>query len=210
MLIEIKHRSTELILCSFEAETLKDCVQQAVKSGADLYGADLCGADLYGANLYGANLRSANLYGANLCGADLYGANLYGANLRGANLRGANLRGANLYGANLYGANLRSANLYGANLYGANLYGEKIAISPILIGGLIWSVCISESYLEIGCQRHTHDEWKSFSDETIEEMESRASEFWKQNKSWLLAACKSHRKESLAYRKANPESEYKS
>ena len=194
MIIEIKHRFTESVLCKFEAESLKDCVQQAVKNGANLYGADLRGANLYGADLYGANLRGANLYGANLYGANLYGANLYGADLYGANLRGANL----------YGADLR-----GANLYGANLYGEKIAIAPILIGGLIWSICISESYLEIGCQRHTHDKWENFDDETIQEMESRASEFWKQNKSWLLAACEAHREESLAYRKANPESDVK-
>jgi hypothetical protein len=37
-------------------------------------------------------------------------------------------------------------------------------------------------------------------------MDSNASKFWQSNKSWLLSACKSHRKESLAYRKANPES----
>ena len=95
--------------------------------------------------------------------------------------------------------------MYSANLYGADLRGEKIAIAPILIGGLIWNVTISESYLEIGCQRHLHSEWSKFTDDEIAEMELRASDFWKQNKSWLLAACKSDRKESLAYRKSNPE-----
>ena len=74
-----------------ENNTVKDTLQEAVKSGANLYGADLLGA-----NLYGANLRGANLYGANLYGADLRGANLYGADLRGANLYGADLLGANL------------------------------------------------------------------------------------------------------------------
>jgi hypothetical protein len=132
-------------------------------------------------------------------------ADLYGADLRGANLYGANLRGANLRGANLYGANLRGANLYGADLRGANLYGEKIAIAPVLIGGFRWNVCISESYLEIGCQRHEHAEWAKFDDEEIADMADGASEFWKQWKKPLLDICKAHRKESLAYRKANPE-----
>ena len=54
-----------------ENNTVKDTLQEAVKSGANLYGANLYGANLYGANLRGADLGGANLRGANLCGADL-------------------------------------------------------------------------------------------------------------------------------------------
>ena len=133
-------------------------------------------------------------------GADLYGANLYGADLGGADLRGANLYGADLYGANLYGADLR-----GADLRGANLYGEKLAIAPISIINLYWDVLITESYMKIGCKRYRHEEWKAFDDVEISAMDSKASEFWKANKTWLLSACKAHKKESLAYRNANPE-----
>ncbi len=165
-----------------------------------MYGADLSGANLRDADLRGADLHSADLRGANLRGAKLRGANLRGADLRGADLHSADLRGANLRGANLCGADLR-----GANLRGANLCGEKIAIAPIFIGGLLWTVCISESYLEIGCQRYEHKAWSKFSDEEISNMSGDALSFWYSNKSWLLASCKSHRKESLAYRKANPE-----
>jgi hypothetical protein len=139
-----------------------------------------------------ANLRGADLYGANLRGADLRDANLYGANLRGADLRGADLRGADLRGADLRDANLE---------------GEKLAISPILIGGITWTVTISENYMRIGCQRHTHYEWDSFSSEEIAEMADEASSFWDKNKEWLLCACASHRNESLAYRADNPEKE---
>ena len=99
---------------TYEADTLKEVLVEAVKqkadlSDADLSGADLSGANLSGANLYGANLRRTNLYGANLSGANLSGADLYGADLSGAYLYGANLSGANLSGANLYGANLSGA-----------------------------------------------------------------------------------------------------
>ncbi len=74
-MIDIKHRHTDEILRSVDADTLS--------------GANLRGADLRGANLRGADLRGANLRGANLRGADLGGADLRGANLRGANLGGA-------------------------------------------------------------------------------------------------------------------------
>jgi uncharacterized protein YjbI with pentapeptide repeats len=147
------------------------------------------------------NLKSA-VVEAVKSGANLRGANLYGADLYGANLRGANLRCANLYGANLRGADLYGADLYGADLRGADFGGEILQICPIFINGLIWDICITESFMQIGCKRHEHKEWAKFSDDEIKRMESRASAFWLENKSWLMAACKSHRKQSLASRKA--------
>ena len=74
MLFKIKHRFSGSVLFSLETESLKLCVEAAVKDGANLYGADLYGADLYGADLRGANLRGADLRGANLRGANLDGA----------------------------------------------------------------------------------------------------------------------------------------
>jgi hypothetical protein len=149
MKTQIKNRFTGAVI--FECDTpdnvssglaVRDALEKAVASGANLYGADLSGAHLYGANLYGANLSGANLSdanlygahlscadlsGANLSGANLSGANLYGANLSGANLSGANLSGANLSGANLSYANLSDAHLSGANLYGAHLSGADLS-----------------------------------------------------------------------------------
>ena len=120
-------------------------------------------------------------------GADFYDANLRCANLRGAYLNDANLRDANLRGADFYDANLR-----GANLRGANLRGEILTKAPISILNLTWDTLITEGYMTIGCQRHTHAEWEAFTDEAISNMESRASEFWKANRDWLLSACKAH------------------
>jgi len=204
-MISIKHRFTGTTLCEFEVTDIRAALVKAVSQGADLQGADLQGADLQGADLRGAYLRGADLQGADLRGADLRGADLQGADLQGADLRGAYLRGADLQGADLRGAYLRGADLRGADLQGADLRGEKLAICPIFINGTIWDITITESFLTIGCQRHEHDKWKAFDDEEISRMESRAAAFWTQNKSWLLAACKAHRKESLAFRKANPE-----
>jgi uncharacterized protein YjbI with pentapeptide repeats len=111
MKFEIKHRFTGSVLFSLETDSLKLCVEAAVKSGANLTGANLSGADLSGANLRGADLTGAYLYGANLSRANLSRANLYGANLSGANLSRANL-----YRADLSGADLRGSNLSGADL----------------------------------------------------------------------------------------------
>ncbi len=96
-MIEIKHRYTQAILKTVDAETLRS---------ADLRGADLRGADLSGAYLIGSYLSGADLNGAYLRGADLRGAYLSGAYLRDAYLRDAYLSGADLNGADLRGAYL--------------------------------------------------------------------------------------------------------
>jgi hypothetical protein len=66
---EIKSRWNNEILFSLETESLKLCIEAAVKSGANLSRANLSGADLSGADLYGANLSGADLSGADLPGA---------------------------------------------------------------------------------------------------------------------------------------------
>ncbi|MDI3351115.1 hypothetical protein CAJKGGOM_00718 [Mycoplasmopsis arginini] len=123
-----------------------------------------------------------------------------GATLSCANLSGATLSCANLSGAYLSGANLSGAYLSYADLSYADLSGEKLAIAPISICNLTWSVLISETYLVIGCKRHTHDEWKSFNNASIKAMESRATDFWSANKVWILQACDAHKAESLKAR----------
>ena len=179
MKISILNRFSASVVfeADIENNTVKLTLELALKSSANLDGADLRGADLCGANLCGANL-----YGANLYGADLRGADLYGANLRGADLRGANLYGANLYGANLYGANLR----------GANLDDEKLTKTPLQLNNLKWFVLISDSYLRIGCQRHSISDWEKFKDSEIEKMDSGALDFWKKWKNSILTICKAH------------------
>ena len=169
MKIEIKHRCNPSVLFSHEVEgnTIYLTLKAAVYACANLHGADLSNADLHGANLSNADLR----------GADLRGAYLHGANLSGAYLRGANLHGADLHGADLSGAYLR---------------GEILTSSPISILNLTWPILITEGFMQIGCQRHSHEKWKSFDDADIQLMENRALEFWAQWKLPLLAMCDAH------------------
>ena len=97
--VDIKSRFViNTILYQSTKTKIKEAVEEAVSSGANLRGADLSDANLSDADLSDADLRDADLRGANLSDADLRGADLRGADLRGADLRGAELQNAKFYG----------------------------------------------------------------------------------------------------------------
>ena len=73
MIFEITNRWNGAIIFSLETESLRLCVEAAVKQNI--------------------NLRDSNLRGSNLRGSDLRGSNLRGSNLRDSNLRDS--KGAN-------------------------------------------------------------------------------------------------------------------
>jgi uncharacterized protein YjbI with pentapeptide repeats len=102
------------------------------------------------------------------------------ANLSGADLSGADLRYADLSGANLRGADLRYASLSGADLSGA----------ATIIYGLNWDVYITKNHIRIGCENHTLEDWESFGDDQINNMEIRALEFWNEYKAFILSQCR--------------------
>lgn len=52
MKIEIKHKTTAIVLFSIEAESIKLALKAAIEARADLSGADLNGADLNGAKIW--------------------------------------------------------------------------------------------------------------------------------------------------------------
>ena len=186
MKIQITALFSGSVLFEHEAEnnTVYLTLVAAVKARANL-----ANAYLGGAYLARANLANAYLGGAYLARANLDGANLANAYLGGAYLARANLDGANLGGANLGGANLARANLGGANLGGANLDGEVLNKAPISLINLQWSILITGQYMRIGCQRHTHEEWRDFTDVEIGNMEIGALAFWRKWKAPLLAIC---------------------
>jgi len=131
-LYSIKHRFDDSVLFEMECDSLKLCIEAAVKSDANLASANLASANLASTNLTGADLTGADLSGASLVRADLTGADLLDANLAWANLAYANLAHANLVradltGADLTGADLLDANLARADLTGADLSGASLA-----------------------------------------------------------------------------------
>ena len=104
--------------------------------------------------------------------------------LEDANLIDVNLEGANLEGANLEGANLRGANLIGANLRGANGNLKELKTMQIET----YSISFTKDILQIGCKRFSHTEWKNFSNDEIEKMDSQALSFWNKWKDFIFKA----------------------
>ena len=87
---------------------------------------------------------------------------------------------------------LETAIAEGANLQGANLGGAKNP--PMIITGLLWSIYINGvGMMRIGCQNHSIEDWKNFTDEKISAMDSNALTFWNQYESMLLSACDTHK-----------------
>ena len=119
---------------------------------------------------------------------DIYGQNLKGADLRDADLRAANLRDADLRAANLRDADLRDAYLGGADLTDANLFNcignmRQIKSAQFEKWGLTWT----HDTLQIGCQNHSIEDWKNFTDEQISKMDSGALKWWKKYKEIIFA-----------------------
>ena len=128
--------------------------------------------------LRGYDENSANLKGANLTGLDLQGALLKGANLTYVNLREVNLRKANLTYALLTGAILTGVNLEGAYLMGCTGNDKEIRN----INGLHYPITYTKDILQIGCEKHTPQEWYGFTDDIIDEMDVNALDFWARHK----------------------------
>jgi len=163
--MKILNRYTnEVIYEDKEIETIRELVEQAIKSGARLKGADLKGADLKGADLNGLNLSSADLSGSNLNNACLNNACLSSADLRGACLSSADLRGADLSSA----------------------VGNNREIITLFINK--YTVVFTRDTIQIGCKNYSIESWKNFSDEEILEMDSEALEWWEKWKDFIFLA----------------------
>ena len=87
---------------------------------------------------------------------------------------------------------VESAIQSGANLRDANLRGAKNA--ALLINGMHWDVIIDGiGNMQIGCQFHSIEGWKGFSDALINKMDENALDFWNKNKAMLLSICDSYK-----------------
>lgn len=89
------------------------------------------------------------------------------ANLENANLENANLRNANLVNANLENANLWKAYLRNACLVNANLGENHVRVYNFTE----YSCYRANDYFRAGCQIHTIEEWKNFTEEQIRSMD---------------------------------------
>jgi hypothetical protein len=87
--------------------------------------------------------------------------------------------------------NSSSAELYDSS---KAIYKNIASISktPISILGMMWPVFIFDYHIKIGCKLYLTEEWKGFTDEQINRFDKNAIEFWKKNKSAILAIAKTH------------------
>ncbi len=173
MKIEIKSRYSGEVLFAHEQEnnTIRITLELAVKANADLTDANLTNADLTNANLRYANLTDANLTNARLTNA----------NLRYANLTNANLTNADLTNADLTDARLTNADLTGAYLL---CVGDMKNIFTMQLD--YWKIGFTKDTLQIGCQRHLIEKWKTFDDEIINKMDNKALEWWRKWKDHIF------------------------
>ena len=101
----------------------------------------------------------------------------------------ADLSNADLSNADLSNANLRYADLSNADLSNADLLGEKLKSNPVFVYGLKWFITVTNEFLTIGCQRHSHSDWAGFDEARIESMHSGAIAFWRKWKPSLMLMC---------------------
>ena len=140
-------------------------------------------ANLSYANLSYADLRSANLRYADLSCADLSSADFRYANLRYADLSCANLRYADFRSADLSSADLSCANLRDLGLWG--VVGNMGVIRSIQLE--TYAISYTFEMLQIGCERHSIEEWRGFDDQRIIEMDGKeALKFWRKWKGIIM------------------------
>ena len=96
---------------------------------------------------------------------------------------------ADLSNADLSNADLSNANLRYADLSNADLLGEKLKSNPVFVYGLTWFITVTNEFLTIGCQRHSHSDWAGFDEARIESMHSGAIAFWRKWKPSLMLMC---------------------
>jgi uncharacterized protein YjbI with pentapeptide repeats len=95
---------------------------------------------------------------------------------------------ADLAGANLSYANLSCANLSRARLSGVIGNMREIRSMHIDTWPVTWVMSPEGvATVQIGCQRHTLAQWAEFSDKKIISMHSRALDWWRANRDFVLS-----------------------
>lgn len=80
-------------------------------------------------------------------------------------------------GASLAGANLACVNLWSTIGNMQEIKSLQLETHP---------VTYTADRLQIGCYNHSIEEWKGFSDETIDKMDRKALEWWKKYKDHIF------------------------
>ena len=163
---------------------IKQLYEEGVRvfSGLGLAWSDFTGADLSYSDFIGCDLRGVNLRGADLIRCDFTGADLEGSDLSNADLTDVDFTDVDLAYCDLRYTDLTKANLTGVFLL--NTTGDGVYIKNIELEDNIYNICYTKDCLSIGCQQHSIDKWKSFTDDEIKGMDDErdALGYWNRNK----------------------------
>ncbi len=93
-----------------------------------------------------------------------------------------------LSNVDLSNVDLSNVDLWNVDLSNADFWKEGIKTTKLIqISGLHYFISVADMHIKIGCELHSKEEWKSFDDKRILEMEgSTALKFWNENKEWIL------------------------
>lgn len=85
---------------------------------------------------------------------------------------------------------LRKANLGGANLVGADLWNTKGVYG---LNTEYYNIYFHKKQIQIGCKKHTLEEWENFTDSDIDNMDKeKALLFWKKYKDDVFSLYKKY------------------
>jgi hypothetical protein len=175
-LIQLKRINDDKVIYEGRYNSIRACVEDAIRQGETLDYIDLSGANLVNASLDGAKMRGASLKGANLSGANLSEADFRGSNFSEASLYNACFCWSNLASCNFHYAGFGATDISGAILnccrfaglstfslsFGESLsmkdcrytdmHGRKMAMNspPLVIGGLERSLAVIDEDVIIG------------------------------------------------------------
>jgi len=172
--MKLKRWDTGEVIFEMECSTFRELVEGATKAEVSFYRANMSGTDMRGANMSYADMSYANMSYANMRGADMSYADMRGADMSYADMRGANMSYANMSGANMRGADMRGA------------VGNMEEVKSMQLEK--YMIAFTSDILCIGCQQHTIEEWASFTDEKISQMDHGALEWWKKWKDFIFSA----------------------
>src|SRR3990167_3921651 len=83
----------------------------------------------------------------------------------------------------------RGGEFLGGEFLGGTFWGDRLSCNPLSVYGLRWLVVISDTKMQIGCERHLISEWAAFDDATLNKMDRGALEFWRVHGATLMSLC---------------------
>jgi len=123
---------------------------------------------------------------------DYRGSNFSRCSAKRTKFTGSNLRGCNTVKMLIDGESLIGVDTRMVNLKGSIIDGEEVKKQPIVINGLPWFVLITDNYMRLGCERHTHQDWKNMKIKDMEKIGEIAVYIFQKYSSLLFTLCDLH------------------